>query len=47
MFKLVSVASFAAAIFCEVWGDVNTTWNWVLFLLIGLLCWALSDVTGK
>lgn len=47
VFRWLSVGAFACAIAFEVWGDVNTTWNWVLMLLIGLLCWALGDVTGK
>jgi hypothetical protein len=47
MFKLLSAGAFACAIVFEVWGDVNTTWNWVLLMLIGFLCYVLSDITGK
>lgn len=47
MFRLASAAAFAIAIVFEVWGAADGTWNWVLMMLIGLLCWALSDLTGK
>lgn len=47
MFRIASAICFAVAICFEVWGAATPTWNWVLMMLIGLLCWALSDITGK
>jgi hypothetical protein len=47
MFKWLSAAAFACAIAFEVYGDVNSTWNWVLLMLIGFLCLALAQATGK
>lgn len=47
MFKWFTVAAFAIAIVFEVWGGIDSTWNWVLLMLIGWLCMALAQATGK
>lgn len=47
MFKWLAVGGFALAVVFNVWGGIDATWNWVLLMLIGLLCMALSNATGK
>ena len=47
MFLIAAIISFALSVIFYAWNLGHDTWTWTLFMLIGLLCLAVSGKSPK
>lgn len=47
MIRLLAIISLALSVIFDAWNISHGTWNYVLFLLIGLLLWCVSEKWDK